>query len=126
MKAARLLTAISINSSLASFVAQAICGVIRQFFALKRGLYFAGGSIESTSIAAQAIIPLFRTSARSDSTTTGPLEVFNRNADFFILFKLLALMSPFVSGSNGQCILTISACARTSYSSAHLKFFLSD
>ena len=61
----RLFTAIFISLCLASLVAQAICGVIRQFLALSSGLSSAGGSIETTSSPAPAIRPLFNASARS-------------------------------------------------------------
>src|SRR5205823_14290950 len=91
INAERLFMAISINLALASFVAHAMCGVIMQFFALKSGLSFGGGSTESTSIPAPAITPLFSASARSSSTMIGPLEVFRRNAELFIVFKLSLL-----------------------------------
>jgi hypothetical protein len=72
-KADRLSIVVSINLNLASFVAQAICGVIMQFLAVKSGLSFGGGSKESTSIPAPAITPLLSASARSSSTIIGPL-----------------------------------------------------
>ena len=100
--AERLLTAVSINRALASLVAHAICGVIMQFLAEKRGLSFCGGYIESTSIPAPAITSLLSASARSSSTTIGPLEVFKRNADLFIVFKLSLFIKPVVSGNKGQ------------------------
>jgi hypothetical protein len=50
--AVRFVTVTCINLALASLVAHAICGVIIQFFALKRGLPAGGGSTDNTSIPA--------------------------------------------------------------------------
>ena len=48
-KACRFSTAKSISRVRLSFGAQAICGVIRQFFAVSRGLLPAIGSLDTTS-----------------------------------------------------------------------------
>lgn len=54
----------------AAFAAQEICGVMRQFFALRSGLSPLIGSVETTSSPAAYTLPLFSASARSCSTTS--------------------------------------------------------
>jgi len=55
---ARMLAAVTSKSRRrAARVAQAMCGVITQFFAVRSGLEAAGGSTESTSSPAPAIVP---------------------------------------------------------------------
>src|SRR5690606_14247400 len=98
----KLLAATSISRDLASFVAHAICGVIRQFFAFKSGLFAVGGSTDNTSSPAPAIVPVSSASAKSCSTIIGPREVFNRNAVFFIRLKFCLSIKPLVSGKRGQ------------------------
>jgi hypothetical protein len=59
----------------ASVVAHALCGVIRQFLAVRSGFVGSGGSVESTSRAAPAIRPEFSAAARSASSIRGPRDV---------------------------------------------------
>src|SRR5665213_4257738 len=103
LNAFRLLRRISINLGLASVVAQAICGVMMQFLALNNGLSAGGGSVESTSRAAPAMVPWFNASARSFSTMIGPRDVLIRHAVVFLRCRLSRLMSPSVSVDKGQC-----------------------
>ena len=84
MKALQFSVAVFMSLFLAATVAHAMCGVMKQFFAVSRGLSGAGGSVERTSTAAAAICPELSALARSHSLTTGPREVFIRIADFFI------------------------------------------
>src|SRR5579872_4898303 len=72
--AATLLSAVDIKRPLASRVAHAMCGVTMQCFARRRGFDFGGGSVESTSSAAPAIVPALSASARSSSTIRLPRE----------------------------------------------------
>jgi len=65
-------------------VAQAMCGVIRQFRAVSSGLSTEGGSTESTSSPAPAICPDSSAAARSRSTTSAPRPVLIRKAPRFI------------------------------------------
>ena len=106
-----------ISRTRASFVAQAICGVMKQFFAVSKGLVYWGGSEESTSSPAAAITPLFSASARSFSFTKGPRPVFIRMAVGFIRARRSALTSSLVSGVRGQCRLTTSHSRNSSSSS---------
>ena len=84
-------------------VAQAMCGVIRQFRAVKRGLSGRIGSRETTSTAAPASRPSFRASARSASTTRPPRDVLTRKALGLTRRSRSRLTSPAVSGVSGQC-----------------------
>ena len=49
IKAFRFASIIAINRSRDAVVAQAICGVIKQFFAVNNGLSGFGGSVDNTS-----------------------------------------------------------------------------
>src|SRR5271166_6500764 len=64
-KADTLATVASMRRPRASAVAQAMCGVIRQFFAPRSGLSGSIGSRATTSTAAPASLPEFSASARS-------------------------------------------------------------
>src|SRR5688572_17974396 len=68
----------------ASLLIHAIWGVIMQFFAFNNGLVSPGGSVETTSSAAPAIVPLFNASAKSFSFTNWPLAVLMIKAVGFI------------------------------------------
>ena len=59
-----------------SFGAQLMCGVIRQFFALRSGLSGAIGSVDTTSSPAAKTLPELSASARSCSTISGPRLLF--------------------------------------------------
>src|SRR5262245_60679341 len=83
-KAFALSTAKAISRARASFVAQEMCGVTRQFFAFNNGLLAGGGSADRTSTPAPASRPALRASAKSWSTINGPRELFRRNAVGFI------------------------------------------
>src|SRR5690625_7810946 len=82
IKLRTLFTAISIILVRASFVAQAICGVMMQFSAESSGLSAEGGSVESTSNPAPAICSRLSASAKSCSSINCPLEVLIKKADF--------------------------------------------
>jgi hypothetical protein len=58
-----LATATSNNRCRAARVAQAMCGVKQQFFAVNSGLSAEGGSVESTSRPAPAMRPEFNAAA---------------------------------------------------------------
>ena len=118
-----LLLNIPISLSRVSNAAHAMCGVIKQFFAVSNGLSFAGGSVDSTSTPAPAIFPEFSASARAFSSTTGPREVFMINAVFLHLLRNSAFTVFSVSFVRGQWNVIMSAfSARSSRFFAHLKF----
>ena len=73
-----------------------------------------GGSLSKTSTAAPAMIPLFRASARSRDTTTGPRAMFTRMAVGFILARAWLSISPRVESFRGQWRATMSDFSRTS------------
>ena len=107
-KARTFATAALINRARAARVAQAMCGVIRQFFAFSRGLFAGGGSSERTSSPAPAMRPVFRASASAGSSMSGPRLVLSRNAYGFISDRRAALTRCLVSVVSGQCRLTTS------------------
>ena len=84
--------AIFIRRLLASSDAQAMCGVITQFFAVSSGLSAFGGSVESTSIPAPAMRPSFSALASASSSMTGPREELMRMAFGFINASVSSLM----------------------------------
>ena len=92
-------------------LAQALCGVMRQFFAVSNGLSADGGSVERTSSAAAAMRSEFNASASAASSTKGPRLVLIRNAVGFICARRWAFTRCFVSGISGQCRLTTSRSA---------------
>lgn len=80
-----IFSATSFNSlSRASLVAQAICGVIIQWGAFKRGLSAGGGSADNTSSAAPVIWPACNEAARSVSFIKAPRAVFIKYAEGFM------------------------------------------
>ena len=122
IKDSRFLFAVSNNRTRASKVAQAICGVIMQFFADNKGLSFCGGSFERTSNPAPANSLLLRASAKSGSTIKPPREVFIKNAEDFINLILSLLIIPSVSFVSGQCKLITSEEASNLSNFTHSKF----
>lgn len=109
--------------NLDSLVAQAMCGVIKQFLAWKSGWSIGGGSMAKTSIPAPRIRSSFSASASACASINPPREVLIINAEGFIKASDWALIRCSVCGVNGQCKLTISACDKSSScSSAHRKF----
>ena len=101
-------TVTDINLCLADLVAQAMCGVMKQFFAVSKGLSALGGSVERTSRAAPAIVFEFNALARSRSFIKGPRLVLIRNAEGFIISRRFAFMKPVLSVVSGQCKLMTS------------------
>ena len=101
-KASRFETAVSIRRWRLSFGAQAICGVIMQFFAARSGLLARIGSDETTSTAAAATLPLFSASAKSSSMIRGPRESLIMMTPSFIFIIECLFMIPCVSGKRGQ------------------------
>src|SRR5436190_19249157 len=108
MKARTLAIAICIRRERAARVAQAMCGVTRQFFARNNGLPAGGGSTERTSTAAPAMRPEFSASASACSSTSPPRLVLSKNAVGFIKASRFALTRLLVLGVSGQCRLTTS------------------
>ena len=92
----------SINRARAARVAQAMCGVIKQFLAVKTGLASGGGSTASTSSAAPASRPELSADASAASSTSGPRLVLSKNAVGFISASRAALTTSLVSGVSGQ------------------------
>ena len=117
LKLFKLFTAISISRTLASLVAHAICGVMKQFFALSKGLSAFGGSVERTSTPAAAIFPSFRASAKSCSLINGPRPVLIIMAVGYISARRSLLTISFVDGVSGQCKLIISQVLNNSSNS---------
>src|ERR1035437_192435 len=101
-KARTFSTVIFISRARAARVAQAKCGVIRQFRAVSNGLSAGGGSADRTSRAAPARRPEFKASARADSSTRGPRLVLSRKAVGFISDRRRALTRFAVWGVGGQ------------------------
>jgi len=96
----------------AARVAQAKCGVMRQFLAVSSGLSARGGSVDSTSRAAPARRLEFKASARAGSSTRGPRLVLRRKAVGFISDRRRASTRFAVCGVSGQWRLTTSLSRR--------------
>src|SRR5690606_38274600 len=94
--------AMFIKRCLASFVAHAMWGVIKQFFAFKSGLSGMGGSAERTSRPAPAIFSLLRANARSFSLINIPRLVFMMKAVGFINERVFVLIMFLVSSVSAQ------------------------
>src|SRR5690606_32428928 len=75
-----------------SLVAHAMCGVIKQFLALKSGFPAGGGSIGNTSIPAPLIRSSFSAFANADASTKPPREVLMIIAEGFIIARDSTLM----------------------------------
>ena len=113
MKPFRLEVRVSIRRIRAAWLAQAMCGVMWQFRAESSGLSCAGGSVESTSTAAAAILPLLSASARSCSHTNGPRPVLMTIAEGFMVASRSAFTRCLVSGVRGQCSESTSLDAKS-------------
>ena len=123
-KAWTLFLRICIRRSLVSYAAQAMCGVILQFFALKSGLSDFGGSVERTSTPAPAILPELSAAARACSSTAPPLAVLIKSTVGFIFERKSAFIIFSVFSVSGQCRVTMSDLRANSSSVDQLKFFL--
>src|SRR5207302_1742156 len=95
-KATRLSTVARNSRCRASWVAQAMWGVIRQRGAVNNGLSARIGSVETTSTAAPARRPLLRASTRSSSTTRPPRAVLMSRAPGLSRCNRSRLTSPAV------------------------------
>ena len=83
-KAAMFSVAVFMSLPLASVDAQAMCGVVWQFFAPISGQFVVGGSSASTSMPAACNLSELSASASACSSTNGPRPVFMSMADGFI------------------------------------------
>ena len=111
MKALILSAQIANNLARASFVAQAMCGVINALGCAKRGLSSEGGSAHITSAPYPPNCPFSKASATSASLMSCPRPVFTNKAPFFILFSVALFIISKVSAVKGQCKERISLAA---------------
>ena len=85
----------------ASSAAHAMCGVMMQLRAVSKRLSLEGGSLDRTSSAAPAILPLLRAAERSPSLTSAPRAVLMRNAEGFMVSRSVRLTMPVFSRGKG-------------------------